>query len=211
VYGDLALDSTAAFTEDSPYQPRTPYNASKAAADLLVRAYHRTFGLAVTISISANNYGPRQHPEKVVPLFITSALDGRALPVYRQSAHRREWLHVDDHCRAIELVLLRGRIGETYNIGSGVEQSVEQIADAILTLTGAPTSLKQYVPDRPGHDRRYLLDHSKIGRELGWMPQVTFDEGLRDTVAWYRREAAWWRPRTHDVQVDERAWAKPAP
>ncbi|MEK7860182.1 MAG: dTDP-glucose 4,6-dehydratase, partial [Chloroflexota bacterium] len=154
VYGDLALDSPELFSEESPYRPRTPYNASKAAADMMVRAYHETFGLATTISNSSNNYGPYQHPEKVIPLFTTNALDGVPLPLYRQSANRREWLHVLDHCQAIEAVIREGRPGETYNVGSAEERSVDELADAILGILGKPASLKTYVEDRPGHDRR---------------------------------------------------------
>jgi len=208
VYGDLPLESLETFHEDSPYRPRTPYNASKAGADMLVRAYYETFSLPVTISNCSNNYGPRQHPEKVIPLFTTHALEDRPLPVYRQSANRREWLHVDDHVRAIEQVLLRGRIGETYNIGSGVERSIEQIADTVLDLLGKPASLKTYVPDRPGHDRRYLLDHSKITRELGWEPRITFEDGLRSTVAWYERERSWWLAK-RTTGLDETSWKAP--
>ena len=209
VYGDLALDSTDVFREDSPYRPRTPYNASKAAADHLVRAYGETFGLPVTISNCANNYGPYQYPEKVVPLFATNALDDRPLPLYKHSENRREWIHVDDHCRAIGLVLERGRIGETYNIGTGDERSVEQIADAVLAATGKPATLKTYVDDRPGHDRRYLLDHSKIARELGWKPRVDFSDGMRDTVAWYVAHRDWWEPKRAALAtaLDERTWS----
>ncbi len=208
VYGDLALDSTMMFSEESPYQPRTPYNASKASADMIVRAYHLTFGLPTTITVCANNYGPYQYPEKVIPLFATNALDDRPLPLYRQSANRREWLHVFDHCRAIDLVLSRGRIGETYNVGSGEERSIEDVADAILAAVGKLGSLKTYVDDRPGHDRRYLLDHSKISRELGWRPQIEFDAGLRDTVAWYASNRTWWEPKQGAVQkdLDEFGW-----
>lgn len=209
VFGDLALDSTDTFSESSPYRPKTPYNASKAAADMIVRAYFQTWRVPASISICSNNYGPYQHPEKAVPKFITQALDDRALPVYRSSGNRREWLHVDDHCAAIEAILLRGSIGETYNVGSGIEKSVDEIADGILTALGKPTSLKDYVADRPGHDRRYLLDHSKIERELGWYPQVTFDTGLRETVAWYREHRDWWSPKRDALnQLDEAAWAR---
>ena len=205
VYGDLALDSPDSFSEASPYRPRTPYNASKAGADLVVRAFGDTFGYPITISNCSNNYGPYQFPEKVIPLFTTNAIDDRPLPVYRNSSHRREWLHVDDHCRGIELVLLRGRVGETYNIGSGEERSVEQIADAVLTLTGRGPSLKTYVEDRPGHDRRYLLDHTKIETELGWRPSIRFEDGLRDTVRWYQEHRSWWEPKRERI-LDERAW-----
>ena len=212
VYGDLALDSAESFTENSPYRPRTPYNASKASADLMVRAFHDTCKLPVTISNCSNNYGPFQFPEKVVPLFTTNALDDRPLPLYRHSDNRREWLHVDDHCRAIELVILRGRIGETYNVGSGDERSVEEIADAVLAATGKPQALKTYVDDRPGHDRRYLLDHSKISRELGWEPRIQFADGLRATVEWYAKNRAWWEPKARMASIlDESAWRTRVP
>src|SRR5919109_1859845 len=162
VYGDLPLDSSEAFTEESPYRPRTPYNASKAGADHAVRAYFETYGLPVTITNCSNNYGPYQFPEKVIPLFATNALDDEPLPMYASTANRREWLHVADHCRAIDLVLRAGRPGETYNVGSAIEATIEEIADRVLELTGKPASLKTVVPDRPGHDRRYFLDASKI-------------------------------------------------
>jgi dTDP-glucose 4,6-dehydratase len=206
VYGDLPLDSDEAFTEDSPYRPRTPYNASKAGADHAVRAYFETFGLPVTITNCSNNYGPSQFPEKVIPLFLTNALDDRELPLYASTQNRREWLHVTDHCSAIELVLERGREGETYNVGSGDERSIEQIADLVLALTGKPQSLKTIVPDRPGHDRRYLLDSTRIRRELGWQPQISFEEGLRDTVDWYAGNRGWWEPLKERAPVRETAW-----
>ena len=207
VYGDLALDSNERFTEESPYRPRTPYNASKASADLVARAFHDTYKLPITISNSSNNYGPFQFPEKVIPLFTTNALDGLPLPLYRHSENRREWLHVDDHCRAIDLVLRRGRIGETYNVGSGDERSVDEIANAVLAATGRPSSLKTYVEDRPGHDRRYLLDHAKIGRELGWEPRISFEDGLQATVDWYGKHRDWWQSRKGAV-LDEAAWSR---
>jgi dTDP-glucose 4,6-dehydratase len=206
VYGDLPLDSGEAFTEQSPYRPRTPYNASKAGADHAVRAYFETFGLPVTITNCSNNYGPRQFPEKVIPLFLTNALDDRELPLYASTQNRREWLHVDDHCRAIELVLGRGREGETYNVGSGLERSIEEIADLVLELTGKPQSLKAIVPDRPGHDRRYLLDSSRLRRELGWQPEIGFEDGLRATAEWYAANRAWWQPLKGRAPVQETAW-----
>jgi len=206
VYGDLPLEGGAAFTEESPYRPRTPYNASKAGADHAVRAYSETYGLPVTITNCSNNYGPRQFPEKVIPLFVTNALDDRELPLYASTRNRREWLHVDDHCRAIELVLLEGREGETYNVGSGEERSIEELADAVLDLTGKPATLKTIVPDRPGHDRRYLLDSSKLRHELGWAPSLGFDEGLRETVDWYRANRDWWEPLRERALVREDAW-----
>ncbi len=207
VYGDLPLDSGDAFTEESPYRPRAPYNASKAGADHAVRAYFETFGLPVTITNCSNNYGPRQFPEKVIPLFLTNALDDRELPLYASTQNRREWLHVDDHCRAIELVLDQGRPGETYNVGSGVERSIEEIADLVLELTGKPASLKTIVPDRPGHDRRYLLDSSKLRRELGWQPEISFEDGIRATVEWYAGNRAWWEPLRDRAPVRENAWS----
>ena len=206
VYGDLPLDSDDVFTEDSPYRPRTPYNASKAGADHAVRAYHETYGLPVTITNCSNNYGPAQFPEKVVPLFVTNALDDLELPLYASTENKREWLHVRDHCRAIELVLEGGRVGETYNVGSGVEKSIAEIADAALELTGKPESLKTIVPDRPGHDRRYLLDSSKLRRELGWKPDIAFEDGMRETVDWYAARRDWWEPLKQRALVQETAW-----
>lgn len=206
VFGDLPLDSPESFDEESPYRPRTPYNASKAGGDLVVLSYHRTFGLPVTLSTCANNYGPYQFPEKLIPLFVTLAIDDQPLPLYRSSANRREWLFVTDHCQAIDRILKKGKIGELYNIGSGVEKSVEEITDTILALLGKPQSLKTYVPDRPGHDRRYLLNSNKIRRELGWAPQVPFEEGMRRTVAWYVENEAWWRPLKARLLVQESAW-----
>jgi dTDP-glucose 4,6-dehydratase len=206
VYGDLPLDSDELFTEESPYLPRTPYNASKAGADHAVRAYYETYELPVTITNCSNNYGPFQFPEKVIPLFVTNALDDRELPLYASTQNRREWLHVLDHCRAIELVLERGREGETYNVGSGLERSIEEIADLVLELTRKPPSLKTIVPDRPGHDRRYLLDSTKLRRELGWRPEIDFETGLRDTVEWYRAHRDWWEPLRERALVQETAW-----
>jgi dTDP-glucose 4,6-dehydratase len=207
VYGDLALDSEESFSEDSPYRPRTPYNASKAGADHVVRCYIETFGLQATITNCCNNYGPYQFPEKVIPLFSTRALEGESLPLYASTKNRREWLHVDDHCRAIELVLSDGVIGETYNVGSGIEASIEEIADGVLAAAGRPASLKTIVPDRPGHDRRYLLDSTKLRTELGWEPVVEFDAGLAATVGWYRDNRAWWEPLIGRSPVAEASWS----
>ena len=206
VYGDLALDTDEVFTEESPYRPRTPYNASKAGADHAVRAYSETFGLPVTITNCSNNYGPFQFPEKVIPLFTTNALDDESLPMYASTQNKREWLHVLDHCEAIDLVLREGRPGETYNVGSGVEATIEEIADRVLELTGKPASLKAVVPDRPGHDRRYLLDASKIADELGWAPAHGFEDGLAETVAWYEANRGWWEPLKALALVQESAW-----
>jgi dTDP-glucose 4,6-dehydratase len=206
VYGDLPLDSDEMFTEESPYLPRTPYNASKAGADHAVRAYHETFGIPISITNCSNNYGPYQFPEKVIPLFVTNALDDRELPMYASTQNKREWLHVRDHCRAIELVLESNRIGETYNVGSGLEASIEDIADLVVKLTGKSESLKTIVPDRPGHDRRYLLDSSKLRRELGWEPEISWEEGLRETVEWYAANREWWEPLKERAPVEETAW-----
>jgi dTDP-glucose 4,6-dehydratase len=208
VYGDLALDSDERFTEESPYRPRTPYNASKAGADHAVRAYFETYGLPVTITNCCNNYGPFQFPEKVIPLFTTRALDDRPLPLYASTQNRREWLHVVDHCRAVEAVLERGQVGETYHVGSGVEASIAEIADMVLGYLDKPKSLKEIVADRPGHDRRYLLDSTKIGRLLGWAPQIPFAEGMAETVRWYADHRAWWEPLVDRAPVAEAAWAK---
>ena len=207
VYGDLALDTDEVFTEESPYRPRTPYNASKAAADHYVRAYHETFGVPTTITNCSNNYGPFQFPEKVIPLFVTNALDDKPLPLYASTENKREWLHVLDHCRAIELVLEQGRVGETYNVGSGVEKSIAEIADAVLDALGKPASLKEIVPDRPGHDRRYLLDSTKLREELGWRDEIGFERGLAETVQWYADNRAWWEPLKERAPVAESsAW-----
>ncbi len=208
VYGDLPLDVDEVFTETSPYRPRTPYNASKAAADHAVRAYHETYGLPVTITNCANNYGPYQFPEKVIPVFVTCALDDRPLQMYASTENRREWIHALDHCAAIDAVLERGRVGETYHVGTGVEKSIEEIADAVLAELGKPAELKSIIPDRPGHDRRYVLDWSKIRRELGWEPQIPFDQGLAETVAWYAQHREWWGPlRQRAPVVEGSAWS----
>jgi dTDP-glucose 4,6-dehydratase len=206
VFGEMALDDDGAFTEESPYRPRTPYSASKAAADHLVRSYVETFGLPVTITNCCNNYGKFQFPEKLVALCATRAIDDRPLPLYSSLDHRREWIHVSDHCRAVEAVLLGGRLGETYLVGTGVEASIEQIADLVLDAAGKPASLKTIVPDRPAHDSRYLLDSSKIRRELGWVPEVPLELGIADTVAWYRANRSWWEELLVRDQVDERGW-----
>ncbi|MYD98603.1 MAG: dTDP-glucose 4,6-dehydratase [Gammaproteobacteria bacterium] len=207
VFGDLPLDCDDAFTESSPLVPRTPYNASKAGADLAVNAFFGTYGLPVTISNCANNYGPYQFPEKLIPHFVVSVLQGRPMTLYRSSRNRREWLHVDDHCRAIDLILERGIVGETYNVGSGVEVDVEGIADRILRLLDADDSLKTYVPDRPSHDRRYLLDSTKLREELGWLPEVDFEAGFEQTVQWYRSNRDWWQPLLARIEIDETAWS----
>ncbi|WP_298349474.1 dTDP-glucose 4,6-dehydratase [Ferrimicrobium sp.] len=205
VYGDLDLDAQDAFTEESPYRPRTPYNASKAAADHAVRAYALTYGLPISITNCANNYGPYQFPEKLIPLFTALALQDQPLPLYASKDNRREWIHVLDHARAIDLVIHKGHSGETYHVGTGDEYSIEEIADRILVELGKPDTLKTTVPDRPSHDRRYLLDSSKIRNELGFTPSIPFDQGISETIQWYRGNEGWWRPLMGRAPVQESA------
>ena len=185
VYGDVELDSVERFTEESPLRPNSPYAASKASADLLVRAYHRTYGLPVVISRCTNNYGPRQHPEKFIPTVILNALRDKPVPIYGDGLYVRDWIHVLDHCRAIDLILHKGKVGEVYNIGGDNEWANIELARKLLQITGKPENLLQSVPDRPGHDRRYALDSDKLRRELGWKPSVSFDHGLTETARWY--------------------------
>jgi dTDP-glucose 4,6-dehydratase len=193
VFGDLGLDEPRRFKEGDAYVPRSPYAASKAAADHLVMAFHHTFKLPVTISNCVNNYGPYQFPEKLIPLFATNAMEDKPLPLYKSSLNRREYIHADDHSAAVELIIEKGRDGEAYNIGTGIEKSVEDITDTILEVTGKPASLKTYVPDRPGHDRRYAVDSTKIREELGWAPQVDFTTGMAETIEWYMKNPKWWQ------------------
>jgi dTDP-glucose 4,6-dehydratase len=206
VYGDLPLESDESFAEMSPYRPRTPYNSSKAAADLAVRAYFETHHLPITISNCSNNYGPYQFPEKLIPYFTIRALEGRKMPLYKSSRNRREWLHVDDHCEAIDLILKKGKVGDTYNVGSGIEADIETVADLILDILGLDQSYKSYVEDRPGHDRRYLLDSTKIRSELGWKPEISFEKGFRETVLWYEKNRSWWEPLLAKLGIDEEKW-----
>ena len=193
VFGDLGLEEKRAFKETDPYAPKTPYNASKAGANHVVMAYFHTFKIPVTISHCSNNYGPYQFPEKIIPLFVTNALQKQSLPLFQSSQNKREWLHVLDHCEAIDLILQKGKIGESYNIGSGIEKSIEEIADLVLGALKKDKSLKTYVPDRLQHDQRYLLDCSKITSELGWRPSVSFEEGIKQTIEWYENNKPWWR------------------
>jgi dTDP-glucose 4,6-dehydratase len=192
VYG--SLERTGVFTEDSPIRPNSPYAASKAGADVLARAYHITYGLPVLITRTCNNYGPYQFPEKFIPLMIVNAFRGEPLPIYGDGLYSREWLHVEDHCRALAQVLGAGRPGEVYNIGSAEERKNLDVAREILALTGRPESLLRHVKDRLGHDRRYALDSAKIRRDLGWAPAISFGEGLRQAVEWYRTHEGWWQP-----------------
>ena len=200
VYGDVPADAPAC-TEDAPLRPSSPYSASKAGGDLQVLAYVRTYGADAAVTRGANTYGARQHPEKFLPLFITNAFDGEQLPVYGDGRQRREWLHVDDHCAAIDLVLREGGAGEVYNV-SGQERENMDVVRRILDLTGASPDLVRHVTDRPGHDRRYAIDSSKL-RALGWSPQNSFDAGgLEQTVDWYREHREWWEPLkySHDYR-----------
>jgi len=191
VYGSLGPEGR--FTEESPLRPNNPYSASKAAADLLVRSFHRTYGLDAVITRCTNNYGPFQFPEKVIPLFICNAMENRPLPVYGDGLHVRDWLYVEDHCRALEAVLDRGRPGEVYNIGGSNELPNIELARLILRELNKPESLIQFVKDRPGHDRRYALDSSKLQRELGWRPRIGLPEGIPRTVRWYLEHTDWLR------------------
>ena len=196
VYGTLGADGL--FSEETPYAPNSPYAASKASADHLVRAYYHTYDLPVLITNCSNNYGPFQFPEKLIPLMILNAIDGRRLPIYGDGGNVRDWLHVEDHCAGILVVLAKGRAGEKYNVGGGNERTNLEIVDRICAVLdelrphGAPHArLKTFVPDRPGHDRRYAIDATKIRRELGWAPRQTFDDGLRETIRWYLEHRDW--------------------
>jgi dTDP-glucose 4,6-dehydratase len=191
VYGSIDEGS---WPEDHPLLPNSPYSASKASSDLLARAYHRTHGLNVCITRCSNNYGRHQFPEKVIPLFVTNLLDGRKVPLYGDGLNVRDWLHVDDHCRGIELVVEGGRPGEVYNIGGGTEMTNKDLTYRLLAAVGADESMIEPVQDRKGHDRRYSVDWSKIATELGYSPQVTIEEGIADVVGWYRERRDWWEP-----------------
>lgn len=191
VYGSLG--PAGYFSETTPLAPNSPYSASKAGADLLVRAYYETYHLPAMITRCSNNYGPYQFPEKLIPLMVTNALADQPLPVYGDGMNVRDWLYVEDHCRAIDLVLHRGREGEVYNIGGNNEKTNLEIVKAILELLGKPESLIKFVKDRPGHDRRYAIDADKIRRELGWHPEFPFEEGIKKTVGWYVHNQDWWQ------------------
>lgn len=190
VYGTLG--ETGYFTEETPLAPNSPYSSSKAGADLLVRAYHETFGLPVNITRCSNNYGPFHFPEKLIPLMIINALNDKELPVYGDGLNIRDWLHVEDHCQAIDLVLHKGRIGEVYNVGGNNERTNIDIVKTILKHLGKPESLIKFVKDRPGHDRRYAIDATKLRTELGWSPKYNFDTGIEQTINWYLNNKEWW-------------------
>ena len=193
VYGDLPLDRPDMFfTEETPIHTSSPYSASKASADLLVQAYHRTYGLPVTISRCSNNYGPYHFPEKLIPLMIANALADKPLPVYGEGLNVRDWLYVEDHCRAIDMIIHNGRVGEVYNIGGHNEKTNIYIVRKILELLDKPESLITYVTDRKGHDLRYAIDPTKIHNELGWLPETRFDDGIVKTVKWYLDNKPWW-------------------
>ncbi|MFC4769947.1 dTDP-glucose 4,6-dehydratase [Effusibacillus consociatus] len=191
VYGTLG--ETGYFTEDTPLAPNSPYSASKASADLLVRAYHETYGLPANITRCSNNYGPYQCPEKLIPLMVTNAMENMELPVYGDGLHVRDWLHVDDHCTAIDLVIHKGKLGEVYNIGGNNERTNIEIVKHILKALGKPEDLIRFVPDRLGHDRRYAIDSTKIQTELGWKPKYTLEVGIEQTIQWYVENRDWWK------------------
>ena len=211
VFGSLGAEGL--FTEASPYRPNSPYSASKAASDHLARAWHHTYGLPVVLSNCSNNYGPYHFPEKLIPLMILNALEGKALPVYGSGANVRDWLHVEDHARALVLIAERGRIGESYNVGGAAERSNLAVVEAICALMdelapdpaiGRRAELIRFVADRPGHDQRYAIDASKIARELGWHPLESFESGLRKTVTWYLENRDWWSRIRSGVYRGER-------
>ncbi|HEX8973873.1 MAG TPA: dTDP-glucose 4,6-dehydratase [Patescibacteria group bacterium] len=192
VFGSLEAQD-APFSETTPYDPRSPYSASKAASDHLVRAYFHTHNLPVTISNCSNNYGPFHFPEKLIPLLITNLMEGKKIPIYGDGMNVRDWLYVEDHCKAIDAIIHKGRIGETYCVGGNGEKPNIEIAKTILNLLGKGEEMIEYVEDRKGHDRRYAIDFSKIKNELGWEPEVTFEEGIKKTVEWFQQNEAWWK------------------
>jgi dTDP-glucose 4,6-dehydratase len=194
VYGSIPLDSDEKWTEESPYRPRSPYSASKAASDHLVRAYFNTYKLPVTITNCANNVGPYMYPEKLIPVAITNLLEGKKIPVYGKGQHVREWLYVEDHCSAIDLILLKGKLGETYFVGpDNDEVSNLEVIKKILKIMDLPEDKMEFVPDRPGHDEKYALNTAKIKKELGWKPKYSLDETLSKTVEWYKINQDWWK------------------
>ena len=201
VYGDLALDDPSRFTEESPYRPSSPYSSTKAASDMLVRAWHRTYGVSITISNCSNNYGPRQHIEKFIPRQITNILGGGRPKLYGDGLNVRDWIHVDDHSSAVWEILTRGTVGETYLIGADGERNNKEVLSAILAAMNQPDDAFDWVRDRPGHDRRYAIDSSKLRRELDWIPRYTdFNAGLKETIAWYRENQAWWQDKKQAVE-----------
>ncbi len=198
VFGSLRLDSAEKFTEATPYAPRGPYSASKASADHLVRAWHETYDLPVTLSNCSNNFGPYQHPEKLIPRVITRLMAGDRAPLYGDGLNVRDWIFVDDHCSALELITHRGKLGATYLVSAGMELPNVEVVRRILSQFGKDEDAIEYIPDRPGHDRRYALDASRLRAELGWKPGSEFDSALKVTINWYRQNENWWRPLLPD-------------
>ncbi|CAD5900258.1 dTDP-glucose 4,6-dehydratase [Carnobacterium maltaromaticum] len=192
VYGSLGAEGY--FTEETPLAPNSPYSASKTGADLLVRAYFETYGMNVNITRCSNNYGPYHFPEKLIPLMISNGMDNKELPIYGDGLNVRDWLHVQDHCQAIDLVLHKGRKGEVYNVGGHNERTNNEIVDIVIEKLGLSRDLIKYVDDRLGHDKRYAIDPTKLETELGWKPKYTFDTGIVETIEWYQENEAWWRP-----------------
>ncbi|EEM23748.1 DTDP-glucose 4,6-dehydratase [Bacillus thuringiensis serovar tochigiensis BGSC 4Y1] len=192
VYGSLG--KTGRFTEETPLAPNSPYSSSKASADMIALSYYKTYQLPVIVTRCSNNYGPYQYPEKLIPLMVTNALEGKKLPLYGDGLNVRDWLHVTDHCSAIDVVLHKGRIGEVYNIGGNNEKTNVDVVEQIITLLGKTKKDIAYVTDRLGHDRRYAIDAQKMKNELGWEPQYTFEQGLEETVEWYEHHIEWWKP-----------------
>ena len=199
VYGSLGAEGY--FTEETPLAPNSPYSASKTGADLLVRSYYETYGINVNITRCSNNYGPYHFPEKLIPLMITNAMDEKQLPIYGDGENIRDWLHVKDHCQAIDLVLRKGRKGEVYNIGGHNERTNNQIVDIIIEQLGVSRDLITYVDDRLGHDKRYAIDPTKLETELGWKPLYTFDTGILETIEWYLNNEDWWRPLKEQAKL----------
>jgi len=202
VFGALELDDPQRFTEETPYSPRSPYSASKAAADHLVRAYHVTYKLPITITNCADNFGPFQYPEKLISLSITNILEGKKVPIYGDGLYVRDWLYVEDHCRAIDLVIAKGKVGETYLIGADSDMANIDLVKRLLVIMGKDEKMIEYVKDRPGHDRRYAIDSTKIKNELGWKPVFDLEKALGETVAWYKNNNSWWQKLKNKSYMD---------
>lgn len=199
VYGSLGPDGY--FTEETALAPNSPYSASKTSADMLVRSYNETYGMDVNITRCSNNYGPYHFPEKLIPLMITNAMDGKKLPIYGDGKNIRDWLHVKDHCQAIYLVMKKGKSGEVYNVGGHNERTNNEIVDLIVDKLNVSRDLITYVDDRLGHDKRYAIDPTKLEKELGWVPEYTFDTGIEETIEWYQNNEDWWRPLKEKAQL----------
>ncbi len=194
VFGSLKLEDRSKFTLDTKYDPRSPYSASKAGSDHIVRAYFHTYGLPVTISNCANNFGPYMFPEKIIPLFITRLMQNKQVPVYSDGLSERDYLHVDDHARAIDMILKKGTPGETYLVGSDREWNANELGEILCKQLGVPTDLLRHTEDRPGHDRRYAIDSSETTQRIGWKQEISFEQGLAQTIAWYQERKDWWEP-----------------